>query len=209
MMTFAAKSVEPAHSPTQSSAAPRRAPGIRNILRAPSLQAKLTVGAANDPAEHEADRIAEQVMRMPDRDIAAGDAGMPPSVFSAAALGAQRQCSSCEEEAQRKESGMGLEGGVAAPQAETALAALGDGAPLPDAERAFFEPRFGRSFESVRVHTGAAATAAARAVSARAFTLGGDIVFAGGEYSPGSADGRRLLAHELTHTIQQGDGRPS
>lgn len=77
------------------------------------------------------------------------------------------------------------------------------GRPLPASERAFFEPRFGRSFDNVRVHTGGAADHAARSINARAFTLGSDIAFAKNEYSPGSSEGRRLMAHELAHTVQQ------
>lgn len=67
-----------------------------------------------------------------------------------------------------------------------------------------FGPKLGHHLDGVRVHTGAAADAAAQAVGARAFTLGRDLVFAAGEYAPGSGEGRRLLAHELVHWVQQG-----
>ena len=76
------------------------------------------------------------------------------------------------------------------------------GQPLDPATRAFMEPRFRHDFGRVRVHTGAAAQEAARAVRAYAFTLGEHIVFADGRLVPGTADGRRLLAHELTHVVQ-------
>jgi hypothetical protein len=79
----------------------------------------------------------------------------------------------------------------------------GGGKPLPDATRAFFEPRFGSDFSHVRVHADARAAAAARAVNARAFTVGPDIVFGGAQYAPGTTEGRQLLAHELTHVVQQ------
>jgi hypothetical protein len=69
--------------------------------------------------------------------------------------------------------------------------------------RAFFEPRFGHDFGDVRIHTGAAATRAADAIHARAFTLGRDIAFGHGEYAPGTSAGRRLMAHELAHVVQQ------
>jgi hypothetical protein len=81
---------------------------------------------------------------------------------------------------------------------------LGSGQRLPPAERAFMQDRLGHDFGSVRVHTGAQAAAAADAVEARAFTLGNDVVFGAGQYAPGTASGRRLLAHELTH-VAQGD----
>jgi hypothetical protein len=76
-------------------------------------------------------------------------------------------------------------------------------APKPAGERAFFEPRFGYDFGSVRVHTGARAAETAQAVQARAFTVGRDVVFGTGQYAPGTSAGRRLLGHELTHVVQQ------
>jgi hypothetical protein len=82
----------------------------------------------------------------------------------------------------------------------------GGGAPLPEAERAFFEPRFGHDFARVRVHTGAGAGETARALGARAYALGTDVVFAPGEFRPGIDEGRRLLAHELAHVVQQQGG---
>jgi hypothetical protein len=82
----------------------------------------------------------------------------------------------------------------------------GGGQPLPKSERAFFEPRFGYDFSRVRVHSDAQAAEAARAVNARAFTLGLDVVFGAGQYAPWTTEGQRLLAHELTHVVQQSRG---
>lgn len=76
--------------------------------------------------------------------------------------------------------------------------------PLSPSVRAFFEPRLGYDFSGVRIHHGAQATRAAGAVHARAFTVGRDMVFGAGEYDPSSTRGRLLLAHELTHVVQQG-----
>jgi hypothetical protein len=78
-----------------------------------------------------------------------------------------------------------------------------EGLPLDNSTRAFMESRFGHNFTNVRVHTDSRATEAARAVNARAFTMGRDVVFGKGEYAPEAIQGKRLLAHELTHTIQQ------
>jgi hypothetical protein len=78
------------------------------------------------------------------------------------------------------------------------------GRPLDASTRAFFEGRFGAHFGDVRVHAGGAAGEAARAVGARAVTVGNDIAFDAGEYRPGSEDGKALLAHELAHTLQPG-----
>lgn len=82
----------------------------------------------------------------------------------------------------------------------------GSGQPLPEATRAAFEPRFGYDFSHVRVHTDTPATESAAAIKARAFTVGSDIAFGAGEYAPESAVGQKLLAHELTHVVQQ-DGQ--
>lgn len=80
----------------------------------------------------------------------------------------------------------------------------GGGSPLPDGERRFFESRFGHSFADVRIHADSAAAALARRFDARALTRGQDIVFGTDQYSPATRAGRRLLAHELAHVVQQG-----
>lgn len=82
----------------------------------------------------------------------------------------------------------------------------GGGRPLSQETRSFFEPRFGHDFSEVRVHTGTKAHTLSRAISARAFTVGRDLFFRRGEHRPNDRDGRELLAHELTHVIQQGGG---
>ena len=98
-------------------------------------------------------------------------------------------------------------GGPAAARAEDAAAAVSaGGAPLAADLRSYFEPRFGRDFSGVRVHTGAHAQEAASAIRARAFTLGRNIAFAAGEYRLGDPRGRQLIAHELTHVAQQSSG---
>jgi hypothetical protein len=116
--------------------------------------------------------------------------------------GVQRMCSECEKEEKiqaKEEPGRtpsvpdGFEPCFAAIQ--------GGGQPLPASERAFFEPRFGRDFANVRLHSGTAAGELARSVQARAFTLGDSIVLGQGQ------GGRELLAHELTHVVQQGGDR--
>lgn len=94
------------------------------------------------------------------------------------------------------------------PQADSV--ARGDGTqPLPPQMRAFFEPRFGHDFSQVRIHTGESAALSARAFHARAYTTGRDIVFGAGQYSPGTASGQHLLAHELAHVVQQANAAES
>ncbi|MBI3900068.1 MAG: DUF4157 domain-containing protein [Gammaproteobacteria bacterium] len=81
--------------------------------------------------------------------------------------------------------------------------AQSSGRPIDDSARSFMEPRFGHDFSAVRIHNDAKAAASARALNARAYTVGRDVVFGAGEYSPTTDVGKRLLAHELAHTVQQ------
>lgn len=96
------------------------------------------------------------------------------------------------------------------PQVQSHITAmLSGGTPMPPLLRDYFEPRFGRNFSSIRLHTRDDAATSARDISARAFTIGQDIAFAEGEYRPDSREGKYLLAHELAHTVQQGaSGEP-
>ncbi len=77
------------------------------------------------------------------------------------------------------------------------------GQPLSKSERAYFEPRFGVDFSQVRLHSDAQAAESAQALNAKAYTLGQDVVFGTGQDTPGTSEGRRLMAHELTHVVQQ------
>ena len=80
------------------------------------------------------------------------------------------------------------------------------GQPLDPSTRVFMEPRFGHDFGAVRIHTDARAAESAQAVNALAYTVGQDVVFGAGQYAPGRTASRRLLAHELTHVVQQQGG---
>jgi hypothetical protein len=155
----------------------------------PAIQAKLSVSQPGDVHEREADRVADAVMRMSGTETVDRLA-----VPSTASLTVQRLCTECEEEREHK----------VLPQVHRKEWAAGSGSALPAETRAFFEPRFGADFSTVRVHTGERAEEAADSIDAKAFTIGNDIAFGRGEYSPASPAGRHLLAHELTHTVQQG-----
>ena len=113
------------------------------------------------------------------------------------------QCGGCA-----KKQGMFQRKSAGTPDALSLPAAVNDGLrtpgqPLESGSRAFFESRFGHDFSGVRVHTGGEADRSARAVGALAYTVGNDIVFAANQHSPHTTWGRRLLAHELTHVLQQ------
>jgi Domain of unknown function (DUF4157) len=160
------------------------------------IQPKIAVGPVDDPLEREADRLADQVMRVPDAGVSA----------SAASLQISRKCVACEEQ----EKTQNLQTKAVTPHQARAQAPglvhevlRSPGQPLNPVTRAFMEHRFGHDFRAIRVHTDAKAMRSARAVNALAFTVGHHIVFAGDQYTPGTDTGKRLLAHELAHTIQQ------
>ena len=162
------------------------------------LQAKLTVGHANDALEAEADGVADRVMRMAEP---AGEAG---GVVSVPGGVLQRECAACEEEAarvHRKGEGAAANGMTAPPIVHDVLRSPGQ--PLDAGTRAYMEPRFGHDFSGVRVHTGVAADASARAVDALAYTVGSSVVLRQEAPSASSVEGQRLVAHELAHVVQQ------
>jgi Domain of unknown function (DUF4157) len=169
-----------------------------------AMQTKLTINTPGDAYEQEADRVSEQVMRMAEPGAAAKPALSHP------AAGVQRKCScgdTCddckkkkqsEEHAhlQMKEAGPASAGGVEAPPIVHEVL-RSPGQPLDAGTRDFMEPRFGHDFSGVRIHTDAKAAESAKAVQARAYTVGNHIAFAG-QPEP------QLLAHELVHVVQQG-----
>lgn len=163
---------------------------LQHLLLSHSVQAKLTVSQPGDPYEQEADRVADEVMRMP-------------------APGLQRKCAACDSgggtcaECAEEETVQRKEAAGPAPATDASPIPCGGGQALPAPERGFFESRFGRDFNGVRVHTGAEADASAKSFQALAYTHGSDIVFRSGQYSPQTPAGQRLLAHELTHVVQQ------
>ncbi|MDH3476636.1 MAG: DUF4157 domain-containing protein, partial [Rhodospirillales bacterium] len=122
---------------------------------------------------------------------------------------AQRQPMKEEEEELQTKTKPGETPAVTPGLASTINGLKGGGQPLDSATRAFFEPRFGRDFGHVRLHTDSEAAETASSINARAYTLGNHIALEAGEYQPNSRSGQRLLGHELTHVIQQGKGRKS
>lgn len=261
----------------------------------PPIQAKLTVGAPNDPSEKEADRTADKVMRMHKPSTEANDENEPESktdklanvgvIQSATDKIVQKQTlnderepeqnnsiatkslpKSPEEALQRQDkkdkpeapptntgqdlqasttdsvqrqiddepsknitknnqlaeaikdkddntiqrqsrarsSSNGQPSTVDANTESYLNRTRGGGQPLSESSRAFMEPRFSQDFSGVRVHTDSRAASAAKGLNAKAFTRGKDIYFGEGRYQPGTSQGQRLLGHELTHVIQQG-----
>lgn len=242
----------------------------------PGIQAKLSVSQPDDPQEKEADKVADQVMRMaepvaaaennaaPNEDLqrkeeekidrheeeqlqrSAADNTISSSISIGESIAINRHAEKEEEKVQaksylisrhaddsgemasagadeqetevhaklihRKPSQTIFRSGRAPPASQSNTATFehslsssrGEGSPMPDGTRQFMENRFGTDFSGVRIHTDSRAENMSKSISAHAFTYGNDIYFNNGKYSPNTADGSLLLAHELTHTIQQG-----
>jgi hypothetical protein len=160
----------------------RAAAGALGVMPMPPPAAppRLRIGAVQDAAEHEADAVAARVL-----------SGGSASVRWETSAGMLRRRG---------------DGAAASPGAEAAVnAVMGEpGVALPAREAAYFGPRMGQDFSTVRLHTGPAADKAARSVGARAFAHGRHIVFAHGAYRPTALGGLHLLAHELAHVAQGG-----
>lgn len=162
-----------------------------------NIQCRLSVGAPDDPLEQEADYMADRVMRMPE-----------PAFI-------QRRCAHCEEEEKARlkplASFIQKKGNDSGTKASASVsrqidASRGNGSTLATPVKSFMESRFGADFSGVKIHTGSDAVQMSRELNAQAFTVGGDIYFNEGKYNPQSDSGKHLLAHELTHTLQQSGG---
>ena len=195
----------PDSSPTTPHVSP--APTIAHNFSQVSVLPKLEVSQPHDPAEQEADRVAEQIMRMPE------PINTDQMVMRSLHETIHRKCAACEDEdevqaklvdnvVQKKPTAMRSSGEdlQADSTVESRLSSSkGGGSPLPDEVRSFMEPRFKADFSGVRVHTDGAAVQMNRELGAQAFTYGSDIYYGGGK-APGKND---LMAHELTHVVQQ------
>lgn len=193
-------------------ASTRDTPEVRDI------QPKLTVNEPGDKYEKEAERVADAVMRMADsgskvdtqKEVPSGHIQrMCPRCQRRYQQGKPLNCEECEAELQRRRDGRDGDAKISEGVEQAAAVASEFGKPLSEGLRSLFENRLDRDFSGVRIHTGERADRAARAINARAFTYGTDIVFRKGEYSPSTYSGKRLLAHELTHVVQQNGGRVS
>ncbi|OUC11749.1 MAG: hypothetical protein B0A82_26535 [Alkalinema sp. CACIAM 70d] len=173
------------------------------------IQPKLTIGEPNDQYEQEADRVADQVMRMPTPDVLTSRPLVHSNLpFTASPFPLQKQELKEEDEEKKKGKIQAKEEPGQVPEVTSDLekrlrASQGKGQPLPEQTRSFMEPRFGTDFSQVRVHTDNEAAQMNRAINAQAFTHRQDIYFAADKYHPASKVGQQLVAHELTHVMQQ------
>jgi hypothetical protein len=208
---------------------------VQRVIARNAIQTKLRIGKPGDIYEKEADRVADQVMRMPEPRVQRQEEGeeeeeeeteiqAKPLAGQITPLVQRQYDEELEEEEpdteeqlpeeEREETlpaqAKRVDGKI--PQPSPGLEAhirqiKGGGQPLPKSVRTFFEPRFGYDFSQVRVHIDTEADTFSRSLNAYAFTTGQDIFFRQGTYNPGGSGGRKLLAHELTHVVQQSNAR--
>ena len=145
----------------------------------PNIQTKLAIGTPGDQYEQEAERVADQVLAMPTHSEVSGT---PPRI-------------------QRYTAQANAQNDAAPASVDHVL--TGSGRPLDPALRQDMEQRFGHDFSQVRVHSGGGAAQSARDINANAYTVGSNVVFGTGQWAPETREGRRLIAHELTHVVQQ------
>ncbi len=179
------KSTQPSYSPLDNIMNLQRTAGNRSVqelFRTGAIRAKLTVNQPDDIYEKEADRLAEQFMQMP---------GLKQAEEEKEEVPVQAKLSNEQPYGENVLTKARLHAGGC------------PGRPLPRTTRDYFEPRFGRDFSNVRVHTCCDAVQMNREINAQAFTHGNNIYFNRDKYNPENPSGKRLLAHELTHVTQQ------
>lgn len=169
------------------------------------FQPKLTINNPNDKYEQEADAVADKVMQMETPSVqkkSGADSFFSSSPVSITPL--QRKCDNCKEEEKMQRKEIDREELTADNNIENYVGGLQSGGqPLPNEARNFYEPRFGYDFSNVKIHTDNVAAKSAQSINALAYTAGNNIVFNNGQYTPGTDSGKKLIAHELTHVVQQ------
>ena len=201
---------------------------------AASVQTKMTVNKPGDKFEQEADKMADKVMRMPAPAPAPGKeeklqrqpeeklqkkeeekiqkAAMPEEKIQKAAMPEEKLQKKEDEKIQKApaaEEKLQRKGSDGAPAASSSMQSAiqnktSGGQPLSSDARSYMEPRFNADFSNVRVHSDPESASLSNQLSARAFTYQNHVFFSQDQYQPGTSEGKQLLAHELTHTIQQG-----
>jgi hypothetical protein len=169
---------------------------VQELLRSGFIQAKLAISNPDDPEEREADNVADTIMR--------SHAGAPASSPCSCSHDGE-MCEECRQKQSQPTISRRASGPTAPAHVPSIVSDVlrSPGHPLDPGARSFMEQRFGADFSDVQVHTDARAAQSAEALAANAYTTGRDIYFAAGKYAPASQEGRHLLAHELTHVVQQ------
>jgi hypothetical protein len=165
-----------------------------------TIQRKTTVGKTDDPLEHEADRTADKIMRMPERPFIQRKGSCSCGEYDDDHVHLKPLDKQVTPFIQTKVDG----GNVVSNAVSSKIQATrGGGKPIDSSTKSFMESRFGADFDGVKIHTGDESAQLSRDLSARAFTIGRDIYFNNGQYQPDTGRGKHLLAHELTHVLQQ------
>jgi hypothetical protein len=181
------------------------------------IQPKLKIGQPDDKNEKEADAVADRVMNMhqsasmqmqPLEEVELLQPKLMMHPISEGKDIIQMKCTECEEEEmlQTKSKQPVKSDNISDYTRSQINNTRGFGMPMDKQTRSFMENRFGDNFTNIKIHTNNTAVGLNRDLNSRAFTVGNDIYFDKGNYNPASSEGKRLLAHELTHTIQQGAG---
>lgn len=183
----------------------------------PLIQTKLKVGKPGDKYEQEADKVANNVMRMPQggtvqmKPIEEDEKISPKLQMSTLKEGQnnilQAKCKECEEDKLQMKPSIQLksqeQGEATSGVSMQIMTSKGNGQAMDKATRSDLGGKMGYNFDNVRIHSDSKAADLSQSLGARAFTVGKDIYFNRGEYNPGNTEGKRLLAHELTHVVQQ------
>ena len=189
-------------------------PGMKNRTEpnqtffpySPVVQPKLKIGQPGDKFERQADQVADSVIKKPGSEIQRQPVEEEEILQTKNKPGIQRKCAECEHEEniQTKPNNNPSPNRYASEKTSHQLImSSGTGSRLPNPVQAEMKQKIGADFGNVSIHTGSRAIQLSRSLGARAFTHGSDIYFNSGEYNPKSSDGKHLLAHELTHVLQQ------
>ena len=175
---------------------------LQRLVASGQVRAKFRVSKPGDMDEQEADRVAEQVMGMSEKQISK----FQTKISDNAKL--HRKCKSCEKEEEKnkiigRKALVGNEYEIPEHLEETDNRTRGGASGLDSSTKSFMEMRFGYDFSDVKVHADERASKSAEEINSIAYTVGNDIVFGKGQYSPNTVKGRKLLAHELVHVVQQ------
>lgn len=170
---------------------------------AAAIQRKLNVGETNDPLEREADSMADKVMRMPESPLVQRRSASSSGDFDDEHIRFKPLSGQAIPFTQAKSTGVQTASDNVSSRIKSTM---GGGSRMDAGIRSFMESRFGADFSRVNIHTGREAIQLNRELNAQAFTVGNDIYFNSNKYNPQSNTGKQLLAHELTHTVQQGNG---
>jgi hypothetical protein len=163
-----------------------------------TIQRKTTVGKTDDPLEHEADKTADKIMRMPEHPFIQRKGSCSCGEYDDDHVHLKPLTKQVTPFIQSKNGGA-VSDGVASKIRST----KGNGASINGHAKSYMENRFGADFSNVKIHTGDESVQLSRALNAKAFTVGNDIYFNKDQYQPETDKGKHLLAHELTHVVQQ------